>query len=192
MPLYCFLLAEGFRHSRSRRQYWLRLLILAFVSEYPFDMMAYGHMTSHGQNVIFTLLFAFTAMLALDAVKKLHPAADFFLSLGIVLLTFFAAELCSTDYGGYGVLFVLLFYWSENWPERILWQTLGLFVLTWYCGGRPIALGSFSFPIEVLGTAAMLPIALYSGEKRNRNPLLKWSFSLFYPVHMLCVALLFS
>ena len=41
-PLFAFMIAEGAAHTRDRRWYALRLLLLAVISEIPFDLVAGG------------------------------------------------------------------------------------------------------------------------------------------------------
>ena len=41
-PLFAFMIAEGAVHTRDRRWYALRLLLLAVISEIPFDLVAGG------------------------------------------------------------------------------------------------------------------------------------------------------
>lgn len=36
-PLFCFMITEGFIHTRSRLKYFKRLAIFCLVSEFPFD-----------------------------------------------------------------------------------------------------------------------------------------------------------
>ena len=43
-PLFAFMIAEGAAHTRDRRRYALRLLLLAVISEIPFDLVAGGNM----------------------------------------------------------------------------------------------------------------------------------------------------
>ena len=64
-PLYCFLLAQGFAHTRDIRAYARRLLLLACVSELPFDLLIFGRLSSAmEQNVVFSLLLGLLALCA--------------------------------------------------------------------------------------------------------------------------------
>ena len=63
-PLFCFLLAEGFQHTRSKKRYIGLMLAFALISEIPFDIgffSAYSRMEDtfpfylKYQNVFFTL-----------------------------------------------------------------------------------------------------------------------------------------
>ena len=37
-PLFCFILAEGFFHTKNRKKYQQRLFIFALLSEIPYDL----------------------------------------------------------------------------------------------------------------------------------------------------------
>ena len=55
-PLYVFLLAEGFTHTRDRKRYFLTLLAFALISEPVFNLAHYEQWTGPAlQNVLFTL-----------------------------------------------------------------------------------------------------------------------------------------
>ena len=62
-PLFAFMIAEGAVHTRDRRWYALRLLLLAVISEIPFDLVAGGTwLFPADQNTVFTLLLGLLAV----------------------------------------------------------------------------------------------------------------------------------
>ena len=66
-PVFAFLIAEGFLHTRNRMKYFLQLLGFAVVSEVPWYLLN-GADGSH--NVLFTLALGVIALSAMEALKK--------------------------------------------------------------------------------------------------------------------------
>ena len=163
-PLFCFLLAEGFCHTRDRRRYALQLLTFALLSEIPFDLaFALTPFAPDYQNVYFTLFFG---VLSLQLLVWLEGRA-LFQVLGVGLCCLAAAGL-SADYGAMGVLLVALFYLTRQRPAAR--AAMGSAAL--------LSLGASELP----ALFSFLPISLYSGQK-GRGP--KWFFYWFYPLHLL-------
>ena len=76
-PLFCFLLAEGFAHTRSKPKYAWRLFLFALIAEWPYDFALYGtgfELVEH-QNVMFTLLVSFLALWGGEALGGLIDRA---------------------------------------------------------------------------------------------------------------------
>lgn len=68
-PIYAFLLAEGYVHTRSIWNYAKRMFIFALISEVVFDYAIFGTWFYPGhQNVFFTLLFGLAALLCYDVI----------------------------------------------------------------------------------------------------------------------------
>ena len=100
MPVLCFFIGEGLRHTRSPQRYLLRLTGFALLSELPFDLAFYGGIEWGHQNVYFTLALGLLALWAIQS----RGMEGWLLALTAAL----AAELLGCDYGMYGVLLILL------------------------------------------------------------------------------------
>lgn len=66
-PVFAFLVAEGFRHTRNRMRYFLQLLSFAVISEVPWYLLN-GADGAH--NVMFTLALGVMALAAFEKLKK--------------------------------------------------------------------------------------------------------------------------
>ena len=88
IPIYAWLLVQGFRETHSRVAYGLQLFILAVVCEVPYDLA-----TSHkafdlgSQNPVFGLFVAFVVLAALDWVaSRYQKVMKVLLSVGLVVI----------------------------------------------------------------------------------------------------------
>lgn len=169
-PIYCFLLAEGFVYTSSRRRYLFRMAVWGVVSEPVFDLAFYGTIWQPAhQNVFFTLFFGLIALWLLERFFPQNPV----LGSSLVLLPFLAAELLLTDYGGFGVLLIVLFYACRC--RRI-------------SGLSAFALLNTGFSLtsnwtQLAGGLAVISLAFYNGKRGPKLP--GWLFYAFYPAHLL-------
>ena len=79
-PIFCFLLIEGFIHTRSRLKYGRNLLLFALISEVPFDLAITrgmgdvpkigGVLYPYYQNVFFTLFLGLLCMCGYEFVSR--------------------------------------------------------------------------------------------------------------------------
>lgn len=163
MPVLCFFIGEGLRHTRSPRRYLLRLTGFALLSELPFDLAFYGGIEWGHQNVYFTLALGLLALWAIQS----RGMEGWLLALTAAL----AAELLGCDYGMYGVLLILLldrFHSARS--EQLAAAAL-------------LNLAFFGLQTQTLSLIALPLLWLYNG-KRGRDD--RRLFYLYYPAH-LCV-----
>lgn len=173
-PIYCFLLVEGFSHTRNVRKYELRLLLFAFISELPFDLAFHGTLWYPAyQNVFFTLALG---ILALDLFERMEERHMRVLGIVLVLACVAAAELLNTDYGGGGVLIIYFMYLFREYPIQ---KYISLAILSWVFFGW----------LECVCLVAIFPLLLYNGRK---GPSAKYVFYAFYPVHLFVLYLIWS
>ena len=174
-PIFCFLMAEGAFYTKNPRKYCFRLVVGMLLSEIPFDLAFRQKLTWEYQSVMVTLLIGFLVVEILqntrfDLIKLLAVGGGFAL-----------AEWANTDYGGYGVLLVVLFSQSRG---KLWLQTVLVALFAWMMNSIRIPVFGYFIPIEMFAVFAMIPIALYSGRKATSGKVVQWGFYLFYPVHL--------
>lgn len=178
-PIYIFLLIEGFKYTKSRLKYALRMLVFCFVSEIPFDLAFNGgYISMRYQNVFFTLLIGFLTIWAMDAIwhklfkeNKEAIIPTVILDIIVVGAGCFVAYYLKTDYRYAGVLAIVVMYILRS--QRVLQILFGI-----------LALVLFSSVSEIFAVFIIPCILAYNGK---RGIGLKYLFYAFYPVHLLFI-----
>ena len=187
-PIFAFFLGEGFRFTHSRRQYLLRLVLFALLSELPFNQMVYGRwIAPSGQNVLWTLALGLCAIACVQRAPSepgLHSLFWYSAAAGCCLL----GQLLHTDYGAFGVLLCLLFYGTQGLPGRF-WICGGIFLLMCYAF-QFVVLPGIPIPLEALALPAFPLLATYHGRRSHHQLPIRYAFYWFYPLHMLLLGLL--
>lgn len=212
-PIFCFLIVEGYFHTKNRTKYLGRLLLLAFLSEVPFDMVFSGNYLQTGyQNVFFTLSLGLIGMILLGEIDKKmlkrlkastgmaqkgFRAGNALLQLIVVAGMGVIASLIRCDYGTNGVLLILMIYFLEKFyimfPDSI--RKYGEQKVKNMLAGFAIFLWFLMYDLngggvnEIYGFPAILLVYLYGG-KRGKYSIPAWFFYAFYPLHLMVVVLL--
>lgn len=172
-PIFCFLIVEGYFHTRNVKKYMLRLAGFAIISEIPFDICFYHKFFYWGhQNVFFTLLLGLVAIYAIDEIRK-HFLESYLktvvLQFTVIILAMVVAWYLSTDYSMLGILIIMVFYMNRG---NIAQVVISLFVVT-FCLGNTL---------QMYSLLALIPLYLYNGKK---GPSMRYVFYVFYPAHLL-------
>lgn len=171
-PIFCFLLVQGFLHTKDMRKYLLRLMLFGVLSEIPFDLaFQRSYMDWNYQNVYFTLLLGLLAIWLWQRMDG--PGFHRVLAAAAALACVALAWLGKTDYGGWGVALIVVLYLLRDKP---LWRNLA----------AAAALAAANL-LEVFGYFDFLLFRSYNGE-RGRQP--KYLFYVFYPLHIGALALI--
>ena len=181
-PLYCFLLAQGYRHTRDLRAYARRLLLFALLSEIPFDLLIFGRVSSTAeQNALFALLLALLALYAADALRE-RPAM---LAASLVLLCM-GAMLARVSYGWLGIALCLCFHLLRERRAAMLLSAAGallLYTLSLFLSGVDAGWAAAS----LCSLAALPLLLLYNGRRGPRSSALTFLFYAAYPLHLLAL-----
>ena len=178
-PLYCFLLVEGFLHTRDLKRYIFRLFIFGIISEIPFDLAFYGRvMDASHQNVFWTLLLGILAISLMSMIECDNMYLKYLLQAVSAVPFGIAAQLLHTDYRWIGVgLISSMYIFHDIETLKVL------------CGAV-LLLPVFTNEIEYFGLLSYVPMHFYNGKRGGMSPMLKWAFYLFYPAHLLILAMI--
>lgn len=163
-PIFCFLIVEGFLHTRNAKKYSERLALFAVISEIPFDLALKGNWYfPEKQNVYFTLLIGLLVIMGIAWITE-NGTKNLFLSLIPIIAGMYAACLIDTDYSYKGVFLIAVLYLMRY---SRLYQCIG---------------GAAAVSWELPAPLAFIPVYLYNG-RRGRQ--VKYFFYWFYPLHLL-------
>lgn len=169
VPVFAFLLVEGFRHTSSFKRYLLTMLGFAVVSEVPYDLAISGSLWDlSSQNPLFTLSICLIMLYGLRLYSERKGVAVR-VTQGIVIL---AAVLWCTMLGSaFGLCTVLL--------------TATYYLVTQRKGMR-VLLGCAISAMYVTAPLSGFALWHYTGKRGwNKN---KYLFYAFYPLHLLACA----
>lgn len=184
-PIFAFQISEGFLHTKNIKNYLLRLLIFALISQIPFMLFSSLISDDFSLNVIFTLLFGLISIIAYKHNKYLGIATT--ILLGIV------AEISNCDYGFYGVAITFLFYALRS--RKVLFASGFLIatvinyacrILKYWDYGMEIIEYAFNYylPYAICTLLSIIIILLYN---KKKGPNTRYLLYLFYPLHLLLV-----
>ncbi len=216
-PIFAFMIANGFRHTKNIRHYFIRLLIFAFISEIPFNLMLHNQVLYIGSmNVFFTLIIGLLCI-------QLHTQYQRLFSYGLILsgitlaLGCVTAVLLGSDYTYIGVLTVFLFgiVKGKSWGQKGILLAGLLFLMSWKTINIPLAreiydltgLNLLSVPgvrilflgdawlgrVRLFSLVSLIPIFLYNqklgleGKSKTVHKIVQYFFYCFYPFHMLAL-----
>lgn len=190
IPIMCFFIAEGFRHTSSRTGYIKRMTFFWLVAVIPFYLF-FHEVYDYRQNIIFDLLLGLLMLSVLE-----NKSFKLWKKILLGLLIFGVSAVI----GGWvimPILYILVFYYVKDFKRQAIWvcgltAALQIFLIVAVSLNKIWHFSHYDWPwyekLYFLGF--MLPLLLlryYNGEK-GKNIIGKYFFYLFYPAHFLVLA----
>lgn len=190
IPIMCFFVAEGFRHTSSVKGYIKRMTFFWIVAILPFYLF-FHEVYEYRQNIIFDLLLGLLLLAVLEN-KSFRLWQKVILAAGLFAISIFI--------GGWIImpmLYILVFYYVKDFKRQAVWVcsltvALEVFLIVAVELNRIWHFSHYDWPwydkLYFLGF--MLPLLLlkrYNGEK-GKDIIGKYFFYLFYPAHFLVLA----
>lgn len=173
IPIFSFLLVEGIQKTSSAKRYVLTVLITAVATEIPYDYAVSGKLFNlDEQSFLWTILISLVMLWLMKIFQGKGTVAVLINILivvgGCVWAIFFRVK--------FGAAFVLI--------------TALLFLLREH-RGVGIFLGVIISLIYISAPLGFIPVALYSGERKNLEQKAgKYGYYAFCPIIAVCFALL--
>ena len=193
-PLYAFCIAEGFRYTRNRRRYFLRVFVLGILCQIVYTVAERDLYL----GILLTFSFSIVLMALADCVKKAFAGeksalselffrisgrewtnrTDRAVSLGLTVTAVLALMLLTSritvDYGFFGILLPV----SAN-----LFEDRRMRIVSFACCLLAVAVSfGASFRIQYWSLLALPLLLLYNGKPGRVR--MKYFFYIFYPAHM--------
>jgi len=184
-PLYCFLLTQGYLHTKSRFAYGRRLLILALVSEIPFDLLIFARPVCDAeQNALFSLLLGLMALYAAETLKD-RPVQAWLAVMAVCV----CAMAASVSYGWLGPALCMAVWFGRNNRFRMLLFTAGALLVY----SLSLALSGVAKSwvlVSLCAPLALIPMLLYSKKPGPRSRVLSFLFYAAYPLHLTALVII--
>lgn len=206
-PIFIFMLVEGYYRTRNKLNYFTRLLILAFISEIPYNLVASFRLIDSGnKNVMFDLSICFLVLWGVDYCCNRFKEKIWLRNLlnVVIVLSGMALEaVLGTDYAvtsvGMTLIFYLFCYDSKKlWTAFCAWIVIGPFISTYITyaqlrGFNPFSMGYIDILLsgmikEYPAVLALIPILSYNGKKGRHAP--KYVYYAIYPVQFILIYIL--
>ena len=171
-PVFAFLIAEGFIHTRSRYRYFFILLGFAVISEIPWFLLN-GADGTH--NVMFTLALGVATLMVLENLLQRSMVLGFFWTLGMAGLAFWL----EVDYEWRGILLIIISYlyntYAHYFPYSRGMQFFCTFALMMHFGVIGAVMGC-------------MVLYLYNGKRGFiQGYIEKYIYYSMYPIHLLFI-----
>lgn len=184
-PFMAFMLAEGYRNTRSRSRYLLRLVVFALISQPFYFRLAFGRAPERileyctHWNVMLSLAIGLIIMMLFDS--SIHSCMSIVL-LGCLISL---AHFCDWSYliPAWSIIF-FCDYARDNKMMALHYILASVVLQTLIWLPQYESFAEFSYQYGTL--LALIPISMYNGERGNvrhksRN---RWFFYVYYPAHM--------
>lgn len=177
-PIMFFMVGDGYKYSRDRKKYALRLFIFAAVTQLIQCLIEKGWDSA---NVIFAMLFGLLEIAIYESkLKKWQKVI-------LIALMILLGILITCEWMIFGELLILALHIFRDSPKKRLiaytslvfvWQLIAVFFNPLFdCIARFL----------VVMAAYALMTVFYSGKKGRFPKFSKWFFYIFYPAHYLII-----
>ena len=195
IPIMCYFIAEGFFYTKSKWKYALRLGIFVVIAHLPyfffclqsFDITWQGFLSSLlSTSVMLPLLLGLIALIVIHT-KNMNSVLKIVVVVALGLLSILG------DWSWYAFLWIIGFsvFRGKKKLQMIFFASIAaVFVLMQTL--PPLINGDSNWVVNLfqLGLFLAIPLLMMHSSLPKPRRALKWSFYVFYPLHLLILVLI--
>ncbi len=187
VPIMCFFVAEGYRHTKDLKRYISRMITFSVLSVVPFYLFFHEEYDLR-QNIIFDLLLALLSLCAAEHKTWPKPLRACAIA-GLMIV--------SMAIGGWvimPIIYVLVFYYGRDFKTKAAWFSFFTILMVAVLSAAIILNQQYHFSkynwtveerLYLIGfILALIPLSMYKG-KKGRAHGGRYFFYIFYPAHFL-------
>lgn len=195
-PIMCFMIAEGYHKTHNVKKYAQRLGIFAIISHFAYMYYETGHFIFYRidghlmfnfnmeTSIMFPLFLGLIALIVRDSPKYEAPVKNM-----IVLVICLVAII--GDWGATAVIWILLFSsFSYSRKEQMKYFCIVAAVMILLDIVLNISNGVWYNDLYQLGVFLAVPLLMKYNGVRKGGKGYKWFFYVFYPAHLLVIAII--
>lgn len=183
-PLFAYQMAVGFSHTRNKPKHILKLLLFAILCQIPQSIINNMYNIDHMLNIIFTFIFALLIIYVFenlkwfknnnDSNKRIFDFKNSILSTSIAIVLLCLGIFLNVDYGWYGILLTIAFYFTLNK------KALGILLFFLLVNLNFIIKQSQMAFLAYISLFDIIFIILFNGKRGYK---FSWIFYAFYFLH---------
>lgn len=192
IAIMCYMVAEGYNHTKNIKKYLARMFVFALVSHIPYVFFHTGKVSLFfGENqiqtsVMWSLFLGLLALYILGNNKIKKP-------LKIMLVIFAFLLSMPGDWSIFAVLWIIGFgvFYKNRKKQMIFYGIIAMFIalsstIIWSING----ISHWYKEIYQFGLLLAIPILLKYNGKLLKYKNMKWIFYAYYPLHMIILKII--
>ncbi len=188
MPLFVFMIVEGYMHTKNFKKYIARLLIIAIVTQVIitfFDIQIIGYVRNINIVFSFVLILILLRIMERELFKNkyIDPIARLYI-LAIIISIYLLIEI---DYSYFAPILAMFFYITnkiKNKDNKLLIYFLYIVIIP------VISTLAIKQLIGLTTIISAILLILYNGKLGKKSKVLQYSFYIFFPIHYLILYLI--
>lgn len=191
IAIMCYMVTEGFFHTRDLKKYMIRMFIFALISHVPYVFLHTGKISflmdgAFGTSVMWPLFLGLVSLWVWNH-QNIHKA---FKIIILILLCLLANE---GDWGPLAVIWIWGFgLFHKNTKKQMIFFGAIAFAMALSAALMWEFTTEYPWYREVFqfGLLCAIPILMKYNEERGKSKNIKWLFYIYYPLHMIILGII--